>query len=486
MKLGYKFFKCLLLLLFFFVFAAADAQTFWNRTYGGVSEETGLSVVKTPDFGYLIAGMTGSYGEGASDAYFLKTDSLGNFLWYKTLGGNNIDIARKIIPVASGGYFVAGYSNTGNMDYDFWVLKLDDNADTIWTRKIGGNDWDRAYSVTTNSNEDYFVVGETYSGNNQYSDGLLIKMDNNGNTVWEKYFSLDGNNALKDVVRISDTRYAAVGTAENIITQTTDGFVLFFDSNGNFLDTVYYNFGYNEYLNCMAIDPNSNMMLGGYYTYDTTGFPKSIQIKIDSIGSIDFQILAGTADDFGMHILSYTYIQPDIFAFCGRSFYKNSGDHQAVVLKSYPNGFPEWLRSYGIIGPDDGVEAVTRAYDGGLLAVGFTRSYGPGTQALLLFKIAPNGDFHTSNTIVNIKENQASDNTVSVFPNPSYDLLTCQSNHSFSVRLLDANGRCVKENKTLMDQHQIITNLLVSGVYFVEMRFQDGSIHFEKILVQSK
>lgn len=462
------------------------AQAFWNRTYGGVGDDAALSVVKTPDFGYLMAGLTGSYGQGASDAYILKTDSVGNFLWYKTYGGGNIDIAKKIIQVPSGGYFVAGYSNSQTLDYDFWMFKMDEAGDTVWSRKIGGTDWDRAYSAVTNSNEEYFVVGETYSGNNQYSDGLIIKLDSVGNTLWQKNLSLGGNNALKDVIRISDTRYAAVGTAEDGTGQTTDGFVLFFDGDGNFMDTVYYNFGFNEYLNCMAISPASEIMLGGYYTYDTTAFPKSIQIKIDSTGGVLFQLLAGTADDFGMQVLSYGHYINDIFFFCGRSSYKSSGDHQAVVLKSVSSGYPEWLRSYGLLGPDDGVDAIIKAYDGGLLAVGYTKSYGPGTQALLMFKIAANGDFHTSNTVVNIKENQSTDNGILVFPNPTQGQFTCKSNHSFSLRLLDANGKSMISTLVNSNQYEINTDQFSSGIYFVEMRFEDGSVHFEKIYIQSK
>jgi len=460
------------------------AQSFWTRTYGGMNEDAGHSLVEAPDSGYLVVGMTGSFGNGASDAYILKTDSLGQFQWFKTYGGANVDIAQKVI-TASNGYFVAGYSNSGNFDYDFWMLRLDQYGDTVWTRKAGGADWDRAYSAVSDQNGAYIVSGESYSGAlNQFADGMLLKIDDAGNTVWTKYFSLPGNDALKDVVRISPTRYAAVGTRENVVSQTTDGFVLFFDEDGNFLDTVYYDNGYNEHLNCMAISTlNGDMMLGGYFTYDTTNFPKSIQIKIDSLGAVDFSVLAPIPDEFGMEILSYGYYNADIFFFCGRSAYKSSGDHQAVVLKSWDTGYPEWLRTYGTIGPDDGAGAVIKTYDNGFLAAGFTRSYGPGTQALLLYKISSTA-LTSSGTSVAIKENDALKADIFVFPNPSSDQMTFRASSTFSLRLMDANGRQVTlPAAALADVYTVNLSHLAAGFYFAEMRFADGSAHVEKIYI---
>lgn len=467
----------------FAVSAQASAQAYWNRTYGGMYEEAALSVVETSDTGYVVVGLTGSFGNGASDGYLLKTDRFGQLQWFKTYGGGNIDVARKIIPGFGGGYFLAGYSNSANMDYNFWMLRVDTAGDTLWTREVGRTDWDRAYSAVGDGAGNYLVVGESYSGNNQYTDGWIVKMDDMGDTVWTKSFSLPGNEYFRDVVKISDTRYAAVGSTEDVLTQESNGFVLFFDADGTSLDTVYYDYGFSEHLNCVAVSPTDRkMMLGGYYTYDTTYFPKSIQIKVDSLGQVEFPLLAGTADEFGMQILSYGHYNTDIFFFCGRSSYKSSGDHQAVVLKSWADGFPEWLRTYGNIGPDDGVDAVIKTYDNGFLAVGFTKSYGPGTQALLMYKIGSDGSVAT-NTVVSVKENALPEG-LAVYPNPATEQVLFRADADFSLKLYDANGKPVSMGvMPLGNQYTVGIAHLSAGYYFGEMRFADGSIHVEKIYI---
>lgn len=463
---------------------SAYTQAYWTRTYGGGDEEAGMSLVETPDSGYLVVGITGSYGNGASDAYILKTDSVGQFVWHKTYGGANVDVAQKVLKVSGGGYFVAGYSNSYTLDYDFWIIRLDENGDSLWTKKIGGDDWDRAYSAVSDDNGSYFVVGETYSGNNLFSDGLIVKIDDFGDTLWTRTFRLPGNESFRDVVKISDTRYAAVGTTEQGVTK--DGFLLFFDSAGTFLDTVYYDYGKDEFLTSMAIAPNGEMMLGGYYHYDERAFPRSLQIKVDTLGAVFFYLMPDTMDEFGMQILSYGHYAGSTFFFCGHSFYKSTSDHQAVVLKSWPDGYPEWLRSYGLFPQDESANAVIKTYDNGFLAVGYTKSYGPGTQALLMYKIAADG-FAVNSTVVDIEEIAISHDGISVYPNPASDQVTFSATNDFSLRLLSSDGKEVSiGSHTKGNLYTISTSRFTSGYYYGEMRFTDGSVHYEKIYILSK
>ena len=59
----------------------------WSRTFGGSVSDYGRSVRQTSDGGFIIAGLTLSYGVGEEDVYLVKTDSSGYKAWSRTFGG---------------------------------------------------------------------------------------------------------------------------------------------------------------------------------------------------------------------------------------------------------------------------------------------------------------------------------------------------------------------------------------------------------------
>src|SRR4030095_3353145 len=126
---------CLCGLLFF---STTWAQIKFQRTYGGSGHDEGRSVKQTWDGGYIIAGTTSSFGAGATDVYLLKVDSLGNFQWQKTFGGNNIDRGYSLDITSDSGFVICGYTNSfGSGGYDAYVIRTDQNGDTLWTKTYG-------------------------------------------------------------------------------------------------------------------------------------------------------------------------------------------------------------------------------------------------------------------------------------------------------------------------------------------------------------
>jgi len=62
----------------------------WYKAFGGTGGDRGQSVQQTSDGGYVIGGITSSYGAGDYDVWVVRTDAEGNKLWDSTLGGSGI------------------------------------------------------------------------------------------------------------------------------------------------------------------------------------------------------------------------------------------------------------------------------------------------------------------------------------------------------------------------------------------------------------
>jgi hypothetical protein len=78
------------------------------------------------DGGYIVAGITNSFGAGNADAYLIKADTNGNTLWTKTFGGTDYDTAYAVRQTADGGYIVAGGTvSFGAGTGDMYLIKTD-------------------------------------------------------------------------------------------------------------------------------------------------------------------------------------------------------------------------------------------------------------------------------------------------------------------------------------------------------------------------
>jgi len=165
----------------------AQGDTLWTRTYGGLGVDYGYCVRQTSDGGYIIAGITNSFGAGILEAYLIKTNALGETLWTRTYGGADEDWANSVQQTADGGYIIGGRTlSFGAGSYDVYLIKTDAAGDTLWTRTFGGTSADEGRSVRQTADGGYVIAGITSSFGAGYSDVYLIKTDANGNVAIEE------------------------------------------------------------------------------------------------------------------------------------------------------------------------------------------------------------------------------------------------------------------------------------------------------------
>jgi hypothetical protein len=158
----------------------------WQKTYGGGDEDMAFSVQQTSDGGYIVAGQTSSFDEPWNwHAWILKLDSNGGVDWQKTYGGTHGDAAYSVHQTNDGGYIVAGVTDSfGSGGSDFWVLKLNSTGGVDWQNAYGGSSTDIASYAQQTADGGYITAGTTMSFGAGDYDFWVVKLGTNGSVTW--------------------------------------------------------------------------------------------------------------------------------------------------------------------------------------------------------------------------------------------------------------------------------------------------------------
>jgi hypothetical protein len=145
---------------FYLLKVDSDGCEVWNKTYVGADSEKAYSLAKAAD-GYIVVGERQSTVTG-TDAWVIKVDSQGNRLWDKTICGADADSPAYITPARDGGYLITGFTfSFGQGQRDFWLLKITDQGQVVFSCTHGNEAFQEAYCVIEKSDNKYIIVGWT-------------------------------------------------------------------------------------------------------------------------------------------------------------------------------------------------------------------------------------------------------------------------------------------------------------------------------------
>lgn len=206
----------------------------WERNYGGFAEDGAYDIQLTNDGGYITSGYTESYGAGRYDFYIVKIDVNGDTLWTSFYGDTQMDQAVSGFQTNDGGYLVAGYTSVNN-NSDFHIVKLNPNGDSTWTKTYTAASFGGARDAKPTIDGGYILAG--YDNNNAH----VIKTDSLGDTLWTRsYGDLIHQDIFEAVQQTTDGGYIFAGETNTPTTLANDMYLVKTDPNGDTLWTKTY------------------------------------------------------------------------------------------------------------------------------------------------------------------------------------------------------------------------------------------------------
>ena len=205
----------------------------WSRYFGGSFTEIPLGIVETDNHNYIIVGSSDSNdfnisnNNGSYDFWMTKIAPDGSLLLEKTFGGSEIDEASAIIATNDGNFIIVGDTRSADKDVsknngaaDIWILKVSKEGNLIWEKTIGGSSFEVAKAIYKTQDNGFLIAGSSRSLDNGFqnkgqNDALILKIDENGNLLWQKTVGGSEIDFLYDVIELNNKSIIAVGESSS-------------------------------------------------------------------------------------------------------------------------------------------------------------------------------------------------------------------------------------------------------------------------------
>lgn len=324
---------------------APSGAFLWAKSMGGTGSENGRGIAVDGNGNAYVIGQFAVAGAdfnpggpggaltsaGSNDAFLVKYDSSGAFLWAKNMGGTGNDNANAVAVDGNGNVYVTGVFPVAGANFniggtggalssagsnDVFVAKYDPSGAFLWAKNMGGTGSDNGNALAVDGNGNVYVTGHFPVAGANFNiggtggaltsaggiDGFVAKYDSNGAFLWAKSMGGAGGDYSYGVAvdgndNVYTTGYIAVDGADfnpggvgGALTSAggNDVFVAKYDSSGAFLWAKSMGGTEGDQGWKAAVDGNDNVYITGYYLSPTADFnPGGIGGGIISAGSMD-------------------------------------------------------------------------------------------------------------------------------------------------------------------------------------------------------
>ncbi|MBP6334433.1 MAG: T9SS type A sorting domain-containing protein [Bacteroidia bacterium] len=168
----------------FYIVKTDDQGIFqWQKNYSNIGIQECHHIQNVPSGGFIMVGDADSLanGLGDTDVWLIRTNDLGDTLWTKTIGGTKKDGGKTVENTTDDGFIIAGISRSfGLINPNYYLVKTNDLGTIEWQNSsYGSSHHDHAYRGLETSDGGFAEVGYFRNSSNT-SNYALVKLAPNG------------------------------------------------------------------------------------------------------------------------------------------------------------------------------------------------------------------------------------------------------------------------------------------------------------------
>ncbi|MBN4062345.1 MAG: hypothetical protein COA57_10660 [Flavobacteriales bacterium] len=387
-----------------------QGQTIFQKTFGGIYYDRGVSGIATIDGGYAVLSLITGGNAGSVDYSLFKTDSKANLLWHKTYGGSGYDNPTQLKQLPGGNFILVGNSNSfGAGDYDMYAILVNQLGELIWSKTYGGKGREYIHNVIQTNDNGFLFVGKSFGYGAGGGDSYLIKTDEKGDTLWTKYYGNSLYERAADVIQCTDGSYTITGFTYSDGKGIDDAYLANLDSTGKIKWAMAYGGSENEHgYTVTQTNDGGYFITGSTKTYSRNKDWNVYLIRTDSEGKLMWsKAYGGPKDD----LVYYGIQTPDGgFAVAGYTESYGKGGKDVLAMKINAQGKLLWAKAYGGVAEDEAL-SIASSDNGGLLIVGRTESFGSGSSDIYTIKTNAEGISGSHEVTCRFKKSKTSTET---------------------------------------------------------------------------
>ncbi len=439
----------------------------WGRIFGGDSDDYARAVIECSDKGYIAVGSTNSFGHGGYDIYVFKVDSLGYPVWSKAFGGAQNDFGFAICPANDNNYLVVGTTYSFGHSYsDIILIKINEDGDSIWIKTYGDSLEESGYSIVPTYDNKYIICGTTNSSGAGNNDVFLIKIDSVGGIIWSRIYGGSLDDCVYCVDKTYDNGCIITGETYSFGNGGTDVYTLKIDSLGGTEWTALYGSYLDEKGYCVKQTADSGYIVCGTVYFTLLGYEWCL-LRYNRRGALIWNTSQGSLNN------DTAFSVQEV----GQNNYVIGGNfsYEMYVVRTDTSGLNIWMLLYGGPGTDCAY-SVKKTSDNGYIFAGITNSYGAGDNNAYLVKT------YTDQIGIGDSNNKDIEKQMGIiaFPSPFRNKLYIRFVTSGNldlpdIRIYDIGGRFVKKLSPIQsgtanfvwDGTNENENVVSAGIYFI-------------------
>lgn len=377
---------------------SAHGQNIFQKTFGTINYEEIWGLDITSDNGFILAGYT-----NFDNAYILKLNSNGDTIWTKNIDAGGMDLLYSVQQTEDDGFVFGGRtSGFGAGGQDMFLIKTDSNGDNQWTRAIGGTADETVNSIIQTADGGFIIAGNTYSFGAGLNDFYIVKTNSSGSILWAKSIGGTGNDNAYSITTTVDSAYVAVGLTTSAGAGDRDILAVKLDKNGNIVWTKTYGGTGDDRANSIQQTIDGGFVISGVTNSFGAGSYDFNLIKIDASGNLSWEkTFGGTGDEWAYSIQPTT---GSGFILAGYSTSFGQGGSDYYLVKTNSVGDTIWTRTFGGAMAEIGTFA-KQTSDNGYAVIGYGQSFAVGSYDFHFVKTDSNGNGicnqNSTNTVVN-------------------------------------------------------------------------------------